>query len=1393
MPAVRSFALKKPASRSLYLQLLFVTLAFTLMVVSSRIFVNKMLVNYLENNVEDILTRTQIRIVNELREPEVLMISIVKNVRDIIMAGGGADDVLEYYNEITADLFNKKEGFVFDGLHGYFEAFGNVYIPVPGWIVPDDYDATNRPWYKAAVEADGKIAILPIYRNLRTGEHQINFACRIFNDAGVPLGVVSMNMPFNNITQFVADMQLVEGGYGFLADENFELIVHHEADFVTMHMNEISPAARQIVRMMEQGESYIRVESDNYQGIRSIIYCKRIDNGWYLGIITPRNVYYRDLRILTLSLVILGFVLMLAVDIILVRIDAARNKLDEAFKEQRVQLALANEMRVLDERVRLMLDTAPFGATLFDKEYNVVDCNQAILLILGAAGNKDKYKNNFFEFSPEYQPNGVRTENLLREYINMAFENHGGPFPWTHKNINGELIPCEVTLVHSTYMGQEVIIGYARDIREELKVQEKTREAQAAITQMQRTIEEKNALSYLSNVLDGLDTMIYVADPDTSEILFINDNLKRHYGIEGDATGQICYKIFQKDLNEKCVFCPCFQLDKEPDKVIVWEERSAFKDCVYRNIDRYIDWPNGKKAHLQQSIDITDLRIMTDTLNKRFEQQSLMTYITQSFLSTEDIDMLMTRVLRMVGEFMGFDQILMHVTQDDETSFICRNEYINPKLGFPTRVGGDFKINKAVWDIIQRVKEQEIVYATSNDPDVREAISPYRVNFLDYILTCVFLGDKLYAVIDFSRGGDGGYLWDHDEIYMASYVTNVLVGALNKRSIELQLIAAKESAEQSNRSKGVFLAHMSHEIRTPMNAILGISEIQLRNKTISPDAEEAFKQIYDSGNLLLNIINDILDLSKVEAGKLEIVPVMYNIPSLINGAAQLNRLRYESKPIEFIINVDENTPLKLLGDELRIKQILNNLLSNAFKYTGKGKIELSAYAEHGKNKETVTLVFRVSDTGQGMREDQIDRLFDEYSRFNMQTNRGISGTGLGMSIVKRLIDMMDGQISVESEVGKGTAFTVRLPQENVGSAVCGAELADSLRNFRFYSMSISKKAQIVCEYMPYGSVLIVDDVASNLYVAKGLLTPYGLRIETAASGTEVIEKIKNGSEYDIVFMDHMMPVVDGLEAVKIIRDMGYTRPVIALTANAVVGQSDVFLANGFDGFISKPIDSRELDAALKSFIRDQQPREVIEATRREQREKETGNPPDPAKNKNYISEIEKFFVLDGENTIEVLEEVSAKLRASDSADMDSYITTVHGIKSALANIGETELSTVALRLEQAGDARDFTVITEETPAFIDALRFLIDKLKPSGDDETGEISGDDTVFLRDKLLEIKTACGTFDVTAAKDALESLRKKTWPRHISGVLDEISVHLLHSAFTKAAAVAENAVKM
>ncbi|GBU24163.1 aerobic respiration control sensor protein ArcB [Fibrobacteria bacterium R8-3-H12] len=656
-----------------------------------------------------------------------------------------------------------------------------------------------------------------------------------------------------------------------------------------------------------------------------------------------------------------------------------------------------------------------------------------------------------------------------------------------------------------------------------------------------------------------------------------------------------------------------------------------------------------------------------------------------------------------------------------------------------------------------------------------------------------YKGDE--SIVSFRRLENGWYIGivtPYNKYYqdvsdmMLWFIALGLTLAITLSIIFIRIAAAKEKADLKNRQKSHFLATMSHEIRTPMNAILGIAEIQLQDDSLPPSLKEAFYKISNSGDLLLGIINDILDMSKIEAGKLELTSARYDIPSLINDIVQLNVLYFESKPIEFKLSVDENIPLSLIGDELRIKQVLNNLLSNAFKYTDKGEVSLTVNADYTlrEGKPYASLIFCVSDTGQGMTPEQIRKLGGEYYRFNMEANRTTTGTGLGMNIAMKLIQMMDGKISVESKPGKGTTVTVRLPQKIDDSipGTIGKEIVENLRRFRLDNVRQMKKtSQIVREYMPYGKVLIVDDVESNLYVAQGLMAPYGLSIETASSGFEAVDIIKGGAVFDIIFMDHFMPKMDGIEAAKIIRQIGYGHPIVALTANALTGQADIFMKVGFDGFISKPIDIRQLNATLNKFIRSRHPPEVV-------KEAESMRPKSIAKNIQPESDTQliAIFARDAEKTISVLQSLCEKGNAYDEESLQMFIVSTHAMKSALANIGEKKLSKFAGELEQAVRERNFSEVSAKTPEFLKALRTLVEKIVPK---EEEDVVDEDVAYLHEKLLVVQSACEAYDKKTAKKALAELNEKKWSHKTKKALEKISEHILHTDFKAVAATVKD----
>ena len=340
-----------------------------------------------------------------------------------------------------------------------------------------------------------------------------------------------------------------------------------------------------------------------------------------------------------------------------------------------------------------------------------------------------------------------------------------------------------------------------------------------------------------------------------------------------------------------------------------------------------------------------------------------------------------------------------------------------------------------------------------------------------------------------------------------------------------------------------------------------------------------------------------------------------------------------------------------------------------------------------------------------------------------------------------------------------------------------------------------RRTQITREPMPYGNVLIVDDVETNIYVARGLMAPYGLNIDSAESGFAAIEKIKTGSVYDIVFMDHMMPKMDGIEATRILRELGYDRPIVALTANAVAGQADIFLGNGFDDFISKPIDVRQLNVVLNKLIRDKQPPEVIEAARKQaevKKDQAAASDNAPQQKPAISQRFAEVFARDASKSIVALEAINGKQGQYNESDIRTYIIHVHGMKSALGNIGKMELSAVAMKLETLARDGDVKAIASETTAFIDSLKALVEELVPtpkteakpesSGTDggAAGDTAGEDSEDCREKLLAVKAACEEYDENTAENIIAELKQKPLSQPAKELLGAIADHLLHSDF-------------
>lgn len=399
---------------------------------------------------------------------------------------------------------------------------------------------------------------------------------------------------------------------------------------------------------------------------------------------------------------------------------------------------------------------------------------------------------------------------------------------------------------------------------------------------------------------------------------------------------------------------------------------------------------------------------------------------------------------------------------------------------------------------------------------------------------------------------------------------------------EEQSLLAEENrmaAVRANEAKSEFLANMSHEIRTPLNAIIGMNEMVMREE-ISPQAQKYSQDIYNAGQTLLAIINDILDFSKIESGKMEIVPVTYELSSVLNDVINMVTKKVNDKGLKFVTNVAKNIPYQLFGDEVRIRQIVLNIVNNAVKYTQEGSVTLTVDWEW-IDEVKLLLKLSVTDTGIGIKEDDLKKLFKGFQRVDLATNRNIEGTGLGLAITKRLVEQMDGKITVESVYDQGSTFTVALPQVVMSDTPMG--------DFSSAYQKMHKNRDEESEHFtaPEARMLIVDDNKVNLVVAKGLIKKTMIRMDTAESGVEALEKIRT-NHYHIILLDHMMPEMNGLETIKRMRaqeeNMSKDAAIIALTANAISGSREMYMAAGFNDYLSKPIDVIKYTEMIRKYL-----------------------------------------------------------------------------------------------------------------------------------------------------------------------------------------------------------------
>jgi signal transduction histidine kinase/HPt (histidine-containing phosphotransfer) domain-containing protein/ActR/RegA family two-component response regulator len=549
------------------------------------------------------------------------------------------------------------------------------------------------------------------------------------------------------------------------------------------------------------------------------------------------------------------------------------------------------------------------------------------------------------------------------------------------------------------------------------------------------------------------------------------------------------------------------------------------------------------------------------------------------------------------------------------------------------------------------------------------------------------------------------------------------------KMIQAQRTLADElrAQQMANEAKTIFLSNMSHEIRTPINAMLGFNEMILRESK-DPEITKYASNVNNSGKLLLGLVNDILDFSRIEAGKTEIIPVEYDLSSLVNDLINTTKVRMEGKNLELKTNISTDLPLILMGDELRIKQCAMNLLTNAIKYTETGSITFTV--DHRKiDDDTISLRIRVKDTGIGIKKEDMEKLFAPFERIEESKNRTIEGTGLGMNIVKKLLALMNSRLLVSSQYGVGSEFSFSVKQKVLNWNPIGdfaATYEETLMGQETYRESFRA---------PEARILVVDDTLANLTVIKGLLKPTKVKVDLAESGYEALEKVCE-NRYHIIFMDHRMPKMDGIETLHAMQEMEENLnkdvPVYALTANVISGAREMYFKEGFAGYLPKPIDSARLEDTIMKNL----PEDIIIRPGDDGFEDNLAGDGISCEDLEAIGIMTKLEGIDFDTgssncggpsaLMEVATDFALSIDAKASAiedawqneDYENYTTFVHGLKSSARVIGATDLSNLAAYLEQCGNDKDIDEINKRTPELLVQFKAYREFLKPLA--EAGE-------------------------------------------------------------------------
>lgn len=861
------------------------------------------------------------------------------------------------------------------------------------------------------------------------------------------------------------------------------------------------------------------------------------------------------------------------------------------------------------------------------------------------------------------------------------------------------------------------------------------------------------------------------------------------------------FVVFVSRANFKDGFLYKQELQKALDRLYVGEKEVStlaaniyFKNIRVEELDDMLSEVDGLGTMENPNTSVDNRRPMYEVLKMDKMQltdedyaqiadgQKFMLTLMDLLKYSKDIRSSMHVVLAKAGNYFKLDRIV--IVESDMAE--CSNRFTYQWNRYP-----EDEIQETYYTMTQEEKKQLMedydkqCYLEFNSPDMINEFGQYlgkqavadmiRNSFMAVQLWLPTLSDGEY---------NGAFFFDRKENNPFTTIEKYLLSELVNT---LTVYVTKLNADLANKAKSTFLSNMSHEIRTPMNAIIGMAEVALR-EDISDSQRQYLETIRSAGNGLLTIINDILDFSKIESGKIEIVDDNYEILSLLNDVNVIAQERNKEKKLDLKLEMPNDLPKTLYGDMVRIKQVIVNLANNAIKYTDQGSVRIKVDCDKPVD-DMVTLRVAVKDTGMGIKQEDIDKLFQSFSQVDTTRNHHKEGTGLGLAISKQLIELMGGSIRVESVYGKGSTFSFELPQKLVDATPAG-----QLKDYKIVSDNGAEMQFIA----PEAHILLVDDNRMNLRVAMKLLEPLQMQMEMAESGMEAIDKAEK-MDFDLIFMDHMMPVMDGIEATRRIRQLGEkyeNLPIIAFTANAMSGVEEMFLEAGLNDFLSKPIDGKTICAKVRQWISPDKIQEIsteeankVQAAKSAEglgenaslSDERTDAMTEPEETQIDDLNIEEgiknsgskklFYSLLGDFYKLIDIKTNKMEKCLEDGLIRDFTIEVHALKNTARMIGAMDLSKMAADLEKAGNDGNHDFLKTHAKEALEKYKSYKQSLKKYGRrDDAGKpmIEGDE---LAQKMNLVKDAMNEFDIDAVDHIMKELEQYRIPEQATDLFEEL----------------------